>query len=108
MYRKRMNGSKKYNERMARARAAKERIRLEGPPPDYPAPLPEIRRRIVIDDYDCGETMRHELVLHRSNRSDCYLVEVDGVMLPDRHGWAKILEMVRKAFPRIAAAGCGN
>lgn len=71
MYRKRTLGSRKFNERMARARAAKERLRLESEAPTYPESLPLIRRRIIVEDYDCGETVRHEFVLHRSSRVDC-------------------------------------
>ncbi|WP_305046348.1 hypothetical protein [Geoalkalibacter sp.] len=104
MYRKRTSGSRKFNARMARARAAKEKIRLEGPSPDYPVKLPQVRRRVIVEDYDFGETVRHEFVLERSNRTDCYRVIVDGVTIPSRMGWAKTLEMVRKAFVRVAAA----
>ncbi|HEY6873251.1 MAG TPA: hypothetical protein VI298_11045 [Geobacteraceae bacterium] len=46
---------------------------------------------------------RHEIILHRSNRIDCYRVEIDGRMLPGRKGWASVLEMVRKAFVRVGA-----
>lgn len=101
MYRKRTSGSIKFNERMARARAAKERLRLERAAPEYPPELPLVRRRVVVEDYDCGEMVRHEFMLHKSNRSDCYYVEVDGKMLIGRHGWAKILQMIRKALPRV-------
>lgn len=54
MYRKRTKVSKKFTERMATARAAKERKRLDGPPPEYPPDLPMIRRRVIIEDYDHG------------------------------------------------------
>lgn len=43
----------------------------------------------------------HEFVLLKSDRIDCYRVAVDGKLLPGRMGWAKILEMVRKAFLRV-------
>lgn len=103
MYRRRVRGSRKFNERMARARAEKERRRLEGPSPDYPAALPTVRRRVIVEDYDFGGTVRHEFVLERSNRVDCYRVTVDGVTLPGRYGWSRMLEMVRKAFLRVGA-----
>jgi hypothetical protein len=101
MYKKRIKGSRKFNERMERARAERERRRLEGPAPDYPPDLPDLRRRIVVEDFDSGEVVRHELKLYRSSRVDCYVVEVDGERLPGRMGWARVLELVRKAFVRV-------
>lgn len=63
MYRNRTRGSKKFNEAMARARAAKEARRLEDPAPDYPPELPLIRRRVVVEDYDLpGQVVRHEFI----------------------------------------------
>jgi len=101
MYRKRTKGSKKFNERMAKARAAKERKRLDGPAPEYRPELPLVRRRLIVEDFDFGEPVRHEVVMRRSGRVDCYLLEVDGQELPGRHGWSKTLELVRKSFIRV-------
>ncbi len=103
MYRTRRHGSQKFNEKMARWREIQLRQKLEMPAPYYGPEPPEIRRRIIVEDYDGPETTRHEIILHRSNRIDCYLVEVDGRMLPDRKGWSSVLEMVRKAFIRVGA-----
>jgi len=94
MYRKRTKGSKKYNHRMWLYEPP------EGPPPQYPYEPPEIRRRIIVEDYDFGRTVRHEFVLLKSNRIDCYRVAVEGKLLSGRIGWARVLEMVRKAFLR--------
>jgi hypothetical protein len=99
MYRKRKKGSRKFNERMARARAAKERKRLAGEPLRYSPELPLIRRQVVVEDYDCGEVVRHVFVMARCSRIDCYEVSVDGRPL-GRMGWSRALEMVRKAFVR--------
>jgi len=101
MYRQRTKGSQKFCAAIARARAAKEVKRLTSDHPDYGPSLPEIRRRIVVEDYDCGEIIRHEFVLFRSNRIDSYIVEVDGQRLGKRYGWARTLELVRKAFVRV-------
>jgi hypothetical protein len=90
MYRKRTRGSKKFNEAMARARAAKERLRLDGPAPEYPPDLPLIRRRVII--------------VARSGRIDSYDVSADGVSL-GRMGWALALVFVRKAFIRTGRFG---
>jgi len=81
-------------------RKAKERKRLEGDAPDYPIMLPEIRRRIIIIDYDFGEVM-HEIVLKKSSRVDCYQAVIDGKVWRERIGWSKILEAVRKSFIRV-------
>lgn len=47
--------SNRYTRRLAAARAARERKRLEGDAPDYPLELPELRREVLVVDYD-GET----------------------------------------------------
>jgi hypothetical protein len=100
MYRHRTKGSQKYNLKMQRWRDRKEEIRLEGPVPVYPYEPPEIRRRVVIEDYDYDRITRHEFILLKSNRIDCYRVAVDGKLLPGRIGWARVLELIRKAFIR--------
>lgn len=98
MYRKRGNGSKKYNA----MRAARLRQIQERPAPDYPPILPQLRRRIVVQDFDFGE-IRHEVNLYRTNRIDCYQMEVDGAVIAERIGWSRILEKLRKAFLRVHA-----
>lgn len=101
MYRYRTKGSQRFNERMKRWRDAKEQIRLSGPAPKYPYEPPDIRRRIIIEDYDYGRTVRHEFMLMKSDRIDCYHVSVDGKLLIGRIGWAKVLVLARKAFIRV-------
>lgn len=103
-YRKRLYGSRKFNERLERTRATALRNRLELPESNYPYPieLPELRRKIVITDYDFGEPVTHEILLYRSNRRDCYEISVDGQALPGRLGWARVLEKIRKAFVRVS------
>ena len=86
-----------------RMRDAKERKRLESPVPDYSVELPELRRQIVIKDFDFGE-VEYTFNLYKSNRVDTYRVEVDGKVLAGRKGWSSILEMIRMAFPRIGAS----
>ena len=98
MYRKRNNCSKK----LANMRQARERLRLESDPPDYPAILPKLRREIIIIDHDFGTVVEH-MKLYKSNRIDCYRVEVDGKTFLKRLGWAKCIELVRKSFLRVRA-----
>lgn len=81
-------------------RAARERRRLEGPVPDYPPELPQLRRRIVVIDYDHGRSV-HRLDLYRSSRIDCYDVHVDGEPWRERMGWSRILAALRKSLPRV-------
>jgi hypothetical protein len=106
MYRNRTKGSQRFNARMQRWRDAKEQIRLNGPIPYYGPNLPDIRRRVIIEDYDCGHVIRHEFVLLKSDRIDCYRVAVDGKLLPGRIGWARVMELARKAFIRVANYRC--
>lgn len=83
-YRKRRYGSHKFNERFDRARQTRLRNRLELPERDYPIGLPDLRRKIIVEDFDCGEILRHEILLHKTNRIDCYRIVVDGVELSGR------------------------
>lgn len=97
-YRKRTKQSAK----MAAARAAKERIRLESTAPECPPTMPELRRRIVITDFDFGE-VTHTIELFRTGRIDCYRATADGKPWHERIGWAKVLEGIRKSFIRVSA-----
>lgn len=83
-------------------RRAREALRLSRPAPDYPAVLPDLRRRIVIEDFDFGHKV-HVLELHKTNRIDCYRVVADGVEWKRRIGWSKILAGLRKSMPRVGA-----
>jgi len=85
--------------KLSNIRLAKERKRLDGVVPDYPASLPDLRCKITIERYDCGET--HVLELYKTNRIDCYRVVVDGKLWRLKIGLSRILEQVRKAMPRI-------
>ena len=89
-------------ETLAAMRSGRERARLSGTEPDYPATLPDLRRRIVIEDFDFAHSV-HVLELHRTNRVDCYRVIADGVEWRRRVGWSKILAGLRKSMPRVGA-----
>ena len=67
--------SNRYSRRLAAARAARERKRLEGEAPDYPADLPKLRRALLVIDYDSGAPIAHHWVLYRTNRVDCCRVD---------------------------------
>lgn len=93
---------KRSAETLAKMRAGKDRARMARPAPDYPPDLPELRRRIVITDYDFGERT-HTLDLYRTSRVDCYRVHVDGRPWQARMGWSRILAGLRKSMPRLGA-----
>ena len=73
---------------LARMRAAKESKRLAGPAPEYPHDLPDLRRRIVIEDFDFGHQV-HVMEMYKTSRVDCYRVVV-----------AKVDALFRKARDR--------
>lgn len=83
-------------------RAAKARKRESGLAPDYLRELPELRKRIVIYDFDFGEVV-HTLDLYRTNRIDCFAVHVDGKPWKERIGMSRILAGLRKSLPRVSA-----
>ena len=92
--------TKRRREQMAAMRKAKESKRIAGSAPDCPQELLDLRRRIVITDYDFGERV-HTLNLYRTNRVDCYRVAVDGKPWKDRIGWSRILAGLRRSMPRV-------
>ncbi len=93
---------KKGSKKLAVMRQAKERKRLDSPTPDYPIELPELRRRIIIIDYDFGKCV-HRIDLYRTSRVDCYRAKADGKPWKDFIGWSKVLEGVRKSFLRVGS-----
>lgn len=89
--------------RLAAIRQARDAKRMSEPAPDYPVVLPDLRRRIVIEDFDFGHRV-HVLELHKSDRVDCYRVMIDGQLWKKRVGWSHILAGIRKSMPRVGAA----
>lgn len=98
-FRKRTSGSKK----LEAMRRGKESARMDSPLEHRPVDLPDLRRRIIITDYDFGE-VTHTIDLYRTGRVDCYRAVADGKLWKDRIGWAKVLEAVRKSFVRVGAS----
>lgn len=94
--------TRRSKETLAKMQAGKEAARMARPAPEYSPALPELRRRIVITDYDFGERV-HTLDLYRTSRVDCYRVHVDGKPWKARIGWSKILEGLRKSLPRVGS-----
>lgn len=94
--------TRRSREQLARMKRGKDAARMARPAPDYPPDLPELRRRIIITDYDFGERT-HTLDLYRTSRVDCYRVQVNGRPWQVRMGWSRILEGLRKSLPRLGA-----
>lgn len=88
--------------KLANIRRSRDAARMAEPAPDYPAVLPDLRRRIIIEDFDFGHCV-HVLELHKTDRIDCYRVEVDGKPWKARIGWSRLLEGLRKSMPRVGA-----
>jgi len=84
-------------------RAAKERKRLEGPAPYYPPELPDLRRRIIVIDYDRGQAITHTIDLHKTRRIDQFRAVVDGVEWRKSIGFSGVLAGIRKSMPRVSA-----
>lgn len=84
-------------------RAGKERRRIAIESPAYPAPLPDLRRTIIVIDYDSGQPVEHRIDLHKTSRIDQYRVVVDGKEWKPRIGFAGVLAGIRKAMPRVKA-----
>lgn len=77
----------------------RERLRLENAEP-RPKPLPELRMRITVERFDCGEPSKHVFELKQGKRIDMYRVFVDGVKW--KHcGLSGVLAGIRKATPRL-------
>lgn len=91
----------KYSRKLRNMRNAKQRKRLEGEPPDYPTALPNLRRRIIVVDYDSGKTIRYCIDLYKTNRIDCYRAVANGKEWKDKIGWSKVVEAMRKSFIRV-------
>lgn len=81
-------------------RRGRERARMLRPIEERAPDLPDLRRRIVIEDFDHGHHV-HVLELHRCDRIDCYRVVADGKPWKDRIGWSAILAGLRKSMPRV-------
>jgi len=95
MYRKTAKSLKYEN-----MRKAKERKRLESPAPEPIIDLPDLRKTIVITNFDFGEEV-HRFELMQTGRIDQYKVLVDGELWKHRIGLSGILAGVRKSMPPV-------
>jgi hypothetical protein len=95
--------SVRYQQRIAACKRAmrdgKARVRMEGDPSPRWEP-PELRRRLIVEDYDSGQVRRVVIDMHATPRIDSYRVAIDGKPQPGRLGWSRILGLLREAMPR--------
>lgn len=87
----RLEAMKRGRERAAKAREPRGRM------PD----LPDLRRELIVIDYDSGEPVTHTLHLYRTRRVDQYRAVADGRPWKDRIGWSRVLAGLRKSFQRL-------
>lgn len=99
---------RKLSRRQQEARARKLEAMLRGkdcarmarPAPGRAPDLPELRREVIVIDYDTGEPVTHTLHMYRTRRVDTYRIDADGQ--PWRcGGWTVALAGLRKAYPRV-------
>lgn len=78
----------------------KVRARQSRPAPSYPPDLPDLRREVIVIDYDSGQPVTHTLRLYRTERVDTYRIEADGKPWR-RGGWSVCMAGLRKAYQRV-------
>ena len=81
-------------------RRGKDRARMAREPEGRAPELPELRREVIVVDYDTGQPVTHTLHLYRTRRVDTYRIEADCNPWK-RGGWTAALEGLRKAYPRV-------
>jgi len=91
--------SSRYQQRIRAMLEGKARARMAREPVQRWQP-PELRRRLIVEDYDTGEVMRTVIDMHATRRIDCYRVTVNGIAHAGRPGWTRVLDMLRRAMPR--------
>lgn len=97
MYRK---PTQKQRRRLAAMKRGRERAAMAREPRGRAPDLPELRREVLVIDYDTGHPVAHTLHLYRTNRVDTYRIEADGKPWK-RGGWSACLVGLRKAYPRV-------
>ena len=81
-------------------RRGKDLARMARDPQGRAPELPELRREVIVIDYDTGSPVTHTLHLYRTRRVDTYRVEADGIPWK-RCGWSEALVGLRKAYQRV-------
>ena len=77
----------------------KEQLRLERAEPRHNL-LPDLRIRITVERFDCGEQTTHVFELKKSGRIDRYITFINGILW-NCCGLSAVLVELRKRIPRI-------
>jgi len=81
-------------------RNGNSRARMACEPEGRAPELPDLRREVLVVDYDTGQPIVHVLRMFKTSRVDVYRVEADGS--PWKFcGWSVALAGLRKAYPRV-------
>lgn len=91
--------SHRYQQRIRAMQEGRARARMARDPVPRWEP-PDLRRRLIVEDYDTGTIMRTVIDMHRTSRIDCYRVTVNGIEQAGRPGWSRVLDLLRRAMPR--------
>lgn len=89
-----------HSRRLEALRRGRDRANASKPPRGYPPTLPDLRREVIVIDYDSGQPVAHTLHLYRTKRVDTYRVEANGKPWKCC-GWSAALAGLRKAYPRV-------
>ncbi len=98
------NASAKRCETMRRAKAQRQAERAEVSGPRLHWQPPELRKIIVVIDFDSGRPMMRMLQLWRGSRIDNYRIVSPKGAAKMPAGWSKVLGTVREKMPRVRAA----
>ena len=91
--------SKKIAKKFQNMRNKRAAIRLNDRRTDHS--IPELRRTVIVIDWDFGRTINRMDFYKNDDRIDCYDVETNGKPWKQKIGWSRSLEWLRKAYPRI-------
>jgi hypothetical protein len=86
-------------------RAAKARKREALGSREVPLSPPDLRRIVVVIDFDSGRPMMRMMQLWRSDRLDRYRVRTPRGESRRPVSWSNIAATLRKRFPRVRS-GC--
>ena len=86
--------------RLRAMREGRDRARMASDPRGRPPDLPNLRREVIVTDYDTGQPITHTLHCYKTRRVDTYRIEADGKPWK-RCGWSGALIGLRKAYPRV-------
>ena len=100
MYRLTPKAKERRARKLEAMRRGKDAARMARPAQGRMPDLPDLRRRVTVEDFDSGRAVVHVFELRRSRRVDSYSVSIDGQPWK-RCGWSTVCEALRKAHQRL-------